>query len=397
MAEENNSPDSTNQVNDNTTRDSIIAFASSALVAVINAILSQSSLGSVIAIGIGLLLLVFFYRAWKDERVTANAVFISLVALVIIFLVATNLLQNFETSVSGQFVQAEGTPLTGVQITLLNSRGVEQKKITDQEGRFTIVDVPEGDFTLYLNGNSVVTNRVPGGLPRLISPNLDLGTLSRDPFDDDATATPTPTPLSPTETRIPSTATQVPTNTIVPPSATQMPTSTATSLPPTQTATPEPTDTEIPTEQPSDTPTAMPTDESDSLSPPFEGGTNIYEEDFEDGQVSNLHFNDTSWLINEEDTGNKYLQIGEVNSNQSTNIRYNPLMNRTRNLLIEFDFLIASSGQNRTGNITIHFANHTRGTGPCPGYSMTFFIHISDKKQFVSKRYQLWNRDKSVR
>jgi len=71
--------------------------------------------------------------------------------------------------VSGQITDAIGNPISNLSLTLTNSSGIEQRTITNSEGRFEIRNVPEGPYYITVESKRIYSSEVASGWQRFSS------------------------------------------------------------------------------------------------------------------------------------------------------------------------------------------------------------------------------------
>lgn len=100
------------------------------------------------------------------------------IVLIIVYLIIAQ-----PATVTGLVIRDDGTPVSGQTLILTNANGIQQRVVTDQDGRFEISDVPEGRYTIHIEaGNKLLyAGEVPSGWQRIFSPSVSTGGLPVDP------------------------------------------------------------------------------------------------------------------------------------------------------------------------------------------------------------------------
>ena len=218
----------------------LAVFGSMATVfAVLNAVLPISLVQPVAATVFGLtvviVLMTYFHVSWQQPVITW--VMVSGIG-VIVYLFITR-----PAVISGSITDNTGQPQPGLTVILNDSGGVDHKSVTGVKGEFEINNVPEGRYTITVDGKLVLSGNVPSGWSRIFDVKVQTGTLvmssSLTPTVAALASTPTPTSTS-TFTPIPTnTSTSAPTSTFTPPPpqptcAALIPTHNPISAPPTE-------------------------------------------------------------------------------------------------------------------------------------------------------------------
>jgi formylglycine-generating enzyme required for sulfatase activity len=115
-----------------------------------------------------------------------------IVTITIAILVVGFQLITRPATLSGYIIDTNGEPIPALPLVLTNSNGVDQRVITDQDGRFEIKDVPDGRYTIIANNKLIYSGEVPSGFQRIASAKIDTGGL---PIEVASIVTPTTTPL----------------------------------------------------------------------------------------------------------------------------------------------------------------------------------------------------------
>ena len=88
-----------------------------------------------------------------------------------LFLVIFYLISSQPPTVVGYAIKSDGTPLSGITLILTNSAGVDQKTISDKDGRFEVKGVPDGRYSITYNQTLVYSGEIPTGLRRMFALN----------------------------------------------------------------------------------------------------------------------------------------------------------------------------------------------------------------------------------
>lgn len=253
-------------------------------------------------LGLGLTVALVVMEYWSVQTAGLTWAGTSIV-LMIVYLVISQ-----SATVAGQVIRDDGMPISGLMLVLTNSSGIEQRVVTDQEGRFEIANVPDGRYTITANDRLLYTDEVPSGWQRILSPSVGTGGLI---FAGPITNAPSPTPTIAITMPPADTPTDMPTSTYTPSvGPTDAPTNTLTPVPPTATNTDTPAvPTNTPTitltntpRPPTNTPTLTPTptDIPEEL-------ILLYEEDFEDGDADTLTIVNGAAYVTVDDENRVYL------------------------------------------------------------------------------------------
>lgn len=183
-----------------------------------------SGLGAPIAallIGLVVSVILFYIKFWTPQTAIITWLATS-VALIIVYLIISQ-----PATVTGQVIDDQEMPVAGLRLILTNSAGIVQRVVTDQDGNFEILNVPDGRYTISVEATDtftlLYTHSVSSGWQRIFTPEENTGghiyhgvtTVTQVP-----TNAPVPTlePETPTSSPEPDTPvpTSVPTNTLIP-------------------------------------------------------------------------------------------------------------------------------------------------------------------------------------
>jgi WD40 repeat protein len=142
--------------------------------AALNTIQSQLGLGiPITALLVGLIVSGFFvYRNQIALDMAAITWLGTGLVIIVVYLIASQ-----PATITGQVLRNDGNPASGVTLVLTNSSGVEQRVVTDRDGRFEVSNVPDGRYTITSDNILLYTGIVPSGWQRLVSPLISTGGL----------------------------------------------------------------------------------------------------------------------------------------------------------------------------------------------------------------------------
>ncbi|MEP7284523.1 MAG: carboxypeptidase-like regulatory domain-containing protein [Chloroflexota bacterium] len=93
------------------------------------------------------------------------------------FLVIIHLVISQPATVIGNIVNINGTVSGDTILIIINSNGISQQAVTDKDGHFEVKGVPEGKYSITLNGDLIYSGDVPTGWQRFFAPQTNAGTL----------------------------------------------------------------------------------------------------------------------------------------------------------------------------------------------------------------------------
>ncbi len=166
-------------------------FGSMAVVfGVLNMLSPISVLQPLIAIAIGLAVAGTLMRAYHlSWQVPVISWLVVSGIGVIIYLVVSR-----PAMVSGSMVDGSAQARSGLTVILNDSGGVDHKAITDKDGLFVITNIPEGRYTITVDGKFVRGGNVPSGWSRLLNTVVDIGSAVAVPCAVNPCPAPPPTP-----------------------------------------------------------------------------------------------------------------------------------------------------------------------------------------------------------
>lgn len=129
---------------------------------------------------------------------------------IVMWLVILYLNVSRPATIVGSFVDRDKNPIGNLEFVLTNHGGVLHHMRTDKNGGFEIRNIPEGEFTISVGGQPLISRRVPSGWKRMFNPVVDVGNLSYT-LGTSPTPTPTDTPSPSPSPTLTGTATHTPT------------------------------------------------------------------------------------------------------------------------------------------------------------------------------------------
>jgi len=183
--------------------------------------MSTSLVQPIGALVFGLILTIILVWMGVSEWRTAFLVWLGMGLVLLI----VHLIVSRPVVVVGKVVDRNGAPLGNLVLVLRDSGGTPHEVVTDEEGGFEVRNVPEGEYTISVEGQLLFRGAIPSGWKRLLGTQQSIGTLiqeaavvsSTPQLPATATATLTPSNVIVTVSPFPTdTPSPMPTVTITP-------------------------------------------------------------------------------------------------------------------------------------------------------------------------------------